>query len=359
MSQASRAGATLGPIPTLPVFMKLRGRRVVLAGGGEPAVWKAEVLCAAGAHVDVIAAEPCDGLETLARNLGEEALRLIRRPWRPDDLAGAAIALGAIEDEDEAARFRAAAGAAGVPVNVVDKPALCDFQFGTLVDRSPLLIAITTDGAAPVFGQAVRARIEALLPENLRGWAEAAKAWRPALQARSWDFRQRRRFWEVFADIALRDAERKPTATDLDACVAAVSALDPARPGTVTLVGCGPGLLDDVTFGAVRHLQAADVIAFDPEVPPEIVNLGRREAGKARLEGHNTVEQVAGMVRPGTHVAWLGTGDARQCQRWCVRAEALARRGFSVVRLSGVRRCAACADACPNDAPAPAGPLPA
>ena len=131
------------PIAVLPVFFKLAGKRAVLAGGGEPAVWKAELLAAAGAMVDLFATEPCPALlDLLADPPGAGTLTLIPRAWAPDDLIGAAIAIGAIEEPEEAEAFRVAAHAAGIPVNVIDKPAYCDFQFGTIVSRSPLVIGI-------------------------------------------------------------------------------------------------------------------------------------------------------------------------------------------------------------------------
>src|SRR5215472_5599577 len=113
----------------LPVFFALAGKRVVVAGGNAAAAWKVELLAAAGAHV-----------------------------------AGAALAIGAFDDEALAADFAARARTAGVPVNVVDRPAVSDFSFGTIVNRSPLVVGISTDGAAPVFAQAIRAKIEAMIP---------------------------------------------------------------------------------------------------------------------------------------------------------------------------------------------------
>ena len=102
--------------------------------------------------------------------------------WRAEDLPGAAVAVGAFEDDEGAAAFAAAARAAGVPVNVIDKPAFCDFSFGAIVNRSPLVIGISTDGAAPVFAQAIRAKLEALLPKGFADWAAAAARWRGALK---------------------------------------------------------------------------------------------------------------------------------------------------------------------------------
>ncbi len=129
------------------------------------------------------------------------------RRWSDEDFVGAALAILDAEDDAEAEAFRAAAQRAGTPVNVVDRPAFCDFSFGSIVNRSPLVVAISTDGAAPVFGQALRARIEAILPPSLKAWTEAARDWRLRIRPLGWDFQRRRKFWERFADLALRAGE--------------------------------------------------------------------------------------------------------------------------------------------------------
>ena len=111
------------PLARLPVFFALAGKQVVVAGGGEPAVWKAELLSAAGAHVTVLAEHPSEEMLALGGEAPGGPVTLVPRGWEPADLLGVAMAIGDAEDEDEAARFVAAARAAGVPVNVVDKPA--------------------------------------------------------------------------------------------------------------------------------------------------------------------------------------------------------------------------------------------
>ena len=198
------------PLATLPLFHKLAGRRVVLAGGGEGALWKAELLAATGAELHVYAGGEAAAFAALAEDPPAGSVEVHARGWEPADLAGAALAIGDIEALSEAERFVAAARAAGCPVNIVDKPAFCDFSFGSLVNRSPLIVAISTDGAAPVFGQAIRTRIETLLPETLKAWAQAAKDWRPAVQARELPFAIRRAFWELFTDKAMGESGRLP-----------------------------------------------------------------------------------------------------------------------------------------------------
>jgi uroporphyrin-III C-methyltransferase/precorrin-2 dehydrogenase/sirohydrochlorin ferrochelatase len=173
----------------LPVFYALAEARVVRAERG---AWKADC-SAAGAAVDVYAAEVSEDGGTRANT---PLITIHPRAIEAADLTGAAMAIGAFEDDAQAAAFAALARRAGVPVNVIDKPAFCDFSFGAIVNRSPLVIGISTDGAAPVFGQAIRAKLEALIPRGFARWAEAARNWRPRVQALALSFRERRRFWE-------------------------------------------------------------------------------------------------------------------------------------------------------------------
>ena len=342
--RAAKPPGNIEPLATLPVFFKLGGRRALVAGGTPPAAWKAELLAAAGAHVIVAAAEPCAEMEGLAAALPEQ-LTLHRRPWTPADLSGAAIAVGTFEG-DEGAPFRDAAQAAGVPVNVIDMPPLCEFQFGTIVARSPLVIGISTDGAAPVFGQALRARIEALLPREIGAWALAAKAWREPLQALKPGFAARRRFWELFADMALEGGDRAPREDDRLLCMAAAKAAERAGGGRVILVGAGPGPVDQVTLGAVRALQSADVILHEAGVAPGVLGLGRREARRIAASGDIDVDRatVSSIARKGRTVAWVGPGDPGSCAQWS------ARRSFdddvSAVETARGLRCEACPQGC-------------
>ncbi len=284
---SERALDGIRPLANLPVFFKLTGRRVVLAGASDGAAWKAELLAAAGAHVEVYAARPGQKMRDTATR--HEEIKLILREWLEDDLKGAAMAICDAADEEDAITFRDAAHAAGAPVNVVDKPEFCDFSFGAIVNRSPLVIGISTDGAAPVFGQALRARIEALIPESFAHWAKAAKDWRVRLAALAPGFRQRRNFWERFANVALASAGRGPDEADLTSLLAATSSeiVAPTK-GHVTLVGAGPGDAELLTLKAVRALQSADVILFDDLVSPGVLELARREAQRINVgkRGH-------------------------------------------------------------------------
>ena len=184
--------ARIAPLSRLPAFFALNGKRVIVAGGSAAATWKAELLSAAGARVDVLAPEPGADMLALAIAPPNGSVVIARRNWSADDFSGAAVAVADCPNDEAAAQFAAAARNAGVPVNVIDRPAFCDFSFGAIVNRSPLVIGISTEGASPVFGQAIRAKIEALIPQGFARWAAAALAWRPRLRTLALSFRNRR-----------------------------------------------------------------------------------------------------------------------------------------------------------------------
>ena len=267
-------------LATLPVFFKLKGKRAVLVGGSEPAAWKAELLAAAGANVDVYATEFAGEFAHLAEHPPAGSVTLHYRPWQAGDLLGSAIAIGAITNDEEATAFVAAARAAGVPVNVVDRPEFCAFQFGAIVNRSPLVVAISTDGAAPVFGQAIRSRIEALLPQGFKRWAEAAKVWRREAARLGPDIPARRKFWERFTERAMLHPNRAPEPSDLEELIAAgnTDATNASKTGFVSLVGAGPGDPELLTLRAVRALRAADVVLYDDLVTAPVLDFARRES---------------------------------------------------------------------------------
>ena len=277
--------ARIQPLARLPVFFALEGRRVVIAGGSEAAAWKAELLAAAGAHVELYAEHPSEELLTVLASLANDRIDLRRRPWSVDAIKGAALAILATENDAEAKAFRCSAQENGVPCNVVDRPAFCDFSFGGIVNRSPLIIGISTDGAAPVFGQAIRAKIEAMLPQGLTQWAEAARQWRPSVQALKLSFQRRRAFWERFTELALANPNDTPNEAERDALLAK-SVQDASSPerGSAVLVGAGPGDPELLTLKAVRALQSADIILYDDLVSRAVLDFARREA-KTMLVG--------------------------------------------------------------------------
>jgi uroporphyrin-III C-methyltransferase/precorrin-2 dehydrogenase/sirohydrochlorin ferrochelatase len=278
MNEVTKTAGLMQELAVLPVFFALQGKRAVLAGASPRAVWKAELLHAAGAALEVIAPEPCAEMRALVAQC--PGVRLIERGWVPQDLHGAALALVDAQNDGEAAAFRDAAKTAGVVMNAIDAPAFCDFQFGAIVNRSPLVIGISTHGTAPVFGQAIRARLEMLLPARLQDWARAARRWRARLNPMHLSFQSRRAFWERFSQAALGPVDSPPDDVHFDMFLREAAPERATSSGRVYLVGAGPGDPDLVTLKAVRALQGADIVLFDNLVAPEIVAMARREAQK-------------------------------------------------------------------------------
>ena len=271
-------GPLMQGLACLPVFFSLAGKRVVLAGGTNAVLWKAELCQAAGARLDVFSPDPCSGLVALARRC--PAAALVSRRIEPEDFRDAALAIVEAEDAAEAAEFQAAARTAGVAVNVIDKPGFSDFQFGAIVDRSPLVVAISTGGGAPVLAQAIRGRLEGLLPREIKLWAQIAKVWREKLKLLGTPPKTRRRFWELFSREALA-AKHRPAEADLAMLLAeAVAGAAPTAAGSVALAGAGPGDPELLTLKALRALQSADVVLYDDLVAPAIIEMARREAEK-------------------------------------------------------------------------------
>src|SRR5882724_8589880 len=230
------------PLARLPVFFALEGRQALVAGGTQGAAWKAELLSAAGAEVAVYAANLCDELIALAIDPPRGAITLHHREWTPQDIVGIAMAVGTFDNDGDARRFSDAAHEAGVPVNVVDNPKFCDFSFGSIVNRSPLVIGISTDGAAPVFSQAIRGKLETLIPRGFARWADAARRWRSDLKAAGLSFGARRRFWQLFTERAVRYPDAEPQLSDYELTLQQTRAEgERIERGTITLVGGGPG----------------------------------------------------------------------------------------------------------------------
>ncbi|KAF0231604.1 MAG: uroporphyrin-III C-methyltransferase / precorrin-2 dehydrogenase / sirohydrochlorin [Beijerinckiaceae bacterium] len=336
----------LGMLAKLPVFFDLRGKRVVLAGGSAGAAWKAELLAACGAFVEIYAEAVNDEMSALiARGAADGALVLHQRPWSIDVFAGAAMAVGDVEDHAEAKAFRCAAKAAGVPVNTVDKPETCDFQFGSIVNRSPVVIGISTDGAAPILGQAIRRRIEMLIPPTLAHWADRAQAIRERIMRVLKPGPERRTFWERFSEAAFRDRMDSKSDAAIDRLITeSRTGLATAR-GRVTLVGAGPGDAELLTIKAVRALQSADVILFDDLVSDAVLELARREARRMMVGKRGSRESCSQsdinalmlkLAGQGKHVVRLKSGDPMVFGRAGEEIAALEAAGVPVAVVPGV-----------------------
>jgi uroporphyrin-III C-methyltransferase / precorrin-2 dehydrogenase / sirohydrochlorin ferrochelatase len=318
MTLAQSAPPRIAPLANLPLFHNLVGRKAVVIGKSEAADWKAELLAAAGAQVTRRGAS-----------------------WSEPELDGAVIVIADLGDESEAERLGAAARRAGALVNIIDQPRLSDVQFGAIVNRSPIVVAISTDGAAPALGQSIRARIEQSLPFKLSEWAEVARAWRVRVKARFGDLRDRRAFWRCFAEAAWSDPMRLPSDSEFDDLVNGA----PEAKGRVTLVGAGPGDPELLTLKAVHALQSATVILYDQLVGPEVLEFARREARRIPVgkSGHATsckqLDINALMVElalAGEHVVRVKGGDPMIFGRAAEEIDACRAAGIEVSVIPGI-----------------------
>ena len=335
--------ARIAPLPNLPLFHKIAGRTAVVAGASAGAVWKAELLSAAGANVLVLAGERADMFERLGQQPVAGPVTVLSRAWKAADLGGAALAVGDFEDREEALRFASAARAAGAPVNIIDQTELCDVQFGTIVNRAPVVLAISTDGAAPMLGQSIRARIESVLPLGLSAWGRAAREWRAGLKRSLDSFAERRRFWSGFVDRAWANIDRLPDESDREALIA--GAATERSMGKVFLVGAGPGDPELLTLKAVRTLQSATVILYDDLVGPEVLELARREARRVAVgkTGHGPSctqkdinSEIVRLATAGETVVRLKGGDPLLFGRATEEIEACQAAGIDVTIIPGI-----------------------
>ncbi len=259
----------------LPIFLDVQDRHCVVIGGGEIALRKITVLLRASARVHVIAPELCSALEEL-----QAQLIWHRGIFMPEQLDGATLIIAATDDLLVNQAVSAAAQARNIPVNVVDCPALCSFVFPSIIDRTPIVIAISSGGLAPVLSRLLRARLETLIPAGYGRLAELAGSFRDQVKLRLADTRRRRVFWEnVFegpiAEQVLSghmDAARHALQQTIDGTE------DMPVRGEVYLVGGGPGDPDLLTFRALRLMQKADVVVYDALISPAVMDLVRRDA---------------------------------------------------------------------------------
>jgi uroporphyrin-III C-methyltransferase/precorrin-2 dehydrogenase/sirohydrochlorin ferrochelatase len=256
-----------------PVFLDLRGRRVVVSGAGEIATAKLRLLMKTEARIVVFGADPVDQLHAWA---AERRLTLVERPIAPADAADAALLYGANGDAVEDARAAAIGRAAGALVNIVDNLEDSAFITPAIVDRDPVTVAIGTEGAAPVLARKIKAEVEALLPARLGVLTRIGQAFRARVDAL--DSKARRGFWTRFyfergprALEAGEDAARHELERLLAEGVAPTE-------GFVHFVGAGPGDPELLTLKARRLLHEADVVIHDRLVPQAILELARREA---------------------------------------------------------------------------------
>jgi uroporphyrin-III C-methyltransferase/precorrin-2 dehydrogenase/sirohydrochlorin ferrochelatase len=335
----------------LPLFTRLEGRRCVVVGGGAVALRKARLLASAGARVVVVAPQIQAGLVALAQQSGGE---IRQRAYVAGDLDDTALVIAATDDVATNTRVSQDAQARHIPVNVVDNPALCSVILPSIIDRSPLMIAIGSGGQSPVLVRQLRARLESTIPMALGRLAALVGGLRERVAQRFSDIDERRRFWERVLDgpIAELVLAGKEVRAEQELLRQLADNSPPSNVGEVYLVGAGPGDPDLLTFKALRLMQKADVVLYDRLVAPEIVDLTRRDAeriyvGKARaahaVPQGDINQLLVDLARQGKKVLRLKGGDPFIFGRGGEEIETLAQQGIPFQVVPGITAASGCA----------------
>lgn len=328
-----------------PIFVDLQDRRVVVVGGGEEATRKIRLLLKTGATIQVIAPELHPELTVNAR------IVWLSKQFDPALLDGAALVYSA--DKDLNQTVSAAAQARGIPVNAVDEAHISTFIVPSIVDRDPVVVAIGTEGTAPVLAQGIRAKVDAMLPHSLGQLASRAQSLREKVASLVPAGNRRRAFWQSFFFGAPRAAldGGDEVAFELALHDAIHSEAKPAE-GRVSLVGAGPGDPELLTLKAHRKLQEADVIVYDRLVSPGILELARRDAvripvGKTPFEASPKQSEINDILlaeaRKGLHVVRLKGGDPYIFGRGGEEQSALEAAGIPVDVVPGITAALGCA----------------
>jgi len=333
----------------LPLFHKLQGGRVLVVGGGEIALRKARLLADAGSELRVVAPEVDGQLAALAREGGGEVLV---RGYQAADLVGCRLVIAATDDPELNAQVSADAQALSLPVNVVDAPALCTVIFPAIVDRSPLVIAVSSGGDAPVLARLIRAKLEAWIPSAYGELAGLAARFRHKVKTLYPDVNQRRGFWETVFQGPIAERQLAGQGAEAERLLQAMVDGAPVQQGgEVYLVGAGPGDPDLLTFRALRLMQQADVVLYDRLVAPAIIEMCRRDAeriyvGKRRADHSVPQDQInrllVDLAKQGKRVLRLKGGDPFIFGRGGDEIEELAEHGIPFQVVPGITAASGC-----------------
>lgn len=335
----------------LPLFFKLDAQPCLVVGGGAVASRKVALLRKAGGNVLLVAPKLTSDL---AEQVAAGSVRHQARRFQADDLDGVHLVIAATDDVAVNAEISRLAQARAIPVNVVDNPELCSFIMPSILDRSPVMIAVSTGGTSPVLARQLRSRLETLIPSAYGRLASMVEELREVVKRRFTDPDDRRRFWEEVLEGPITElvfAGRETEARQrIDQALVKGSAKHSV--GEVYLVGAGPGDPDLLTFRAVRLMQQADVMVYDRLVSAPILDMARRDAERiyvGKEKNNHAVPQeginqlLVDLARQGKRVLRLKGGDPFIFGRGGEEIETLAQEGIPFQVVPGITAASGCA----------------
>lgn len=299
----------------LPLFADLKGRPVLVVGGGDVAARKIELLRRASAQVRVVSRDLCPELQALHQ---EQQIEWLATAFDAAQLDTVFLAIAATDDNQLNRQVYDEANARHRLVNVVDDQPKCSFIFPSIVDRSPLVVAISSSGTAPVLARMLREKLEALLPASLGQMAEVAGSFRDSVKQRFSRMSDRRRFWERAFNGLFGSQMSAGNVHEATRTLQRELQEEPNREGEIILVGAGPGDSGLLTLRGLQVMQLADVVLYDHLVSDEVLDLVRRDADRicvGKRAGAHSVPQeetnrlLVELARKGKRVVRLKGGD--------------------------------------------------
>ena len=336
----------------LPIFYRIKQRRCLVAGGGAVAARKVSLLRKAGAEVVVVSPRLCDELVQLE---SDGKIRHLDRDYQASDLDDCMLVIAATDQREVNEQISADARSRNLPVNVVDNSGLCSFIMPSIIDRTPVQIAVSTGGSSPVLARLIRTRLEGLIPAGYGKLGALVEGFRVKVKAAFPNVEQRRHFWESVLEGTVAElvfSGHDKAARDLLETAIAEASAEPELVGEVFLVGAGPGDPDLLTFRALRLMQKADVVVYDRLVSPAIMDMVRRDAeivyvGKERdkhtMKQENINQLLVRLAKEGKRVLRLKGGDPFIFGRGGEEIETLAQEKVPFQIVPGITAATGCA----------------
>jgi len=334
----------------LPIFINLKQKPVLVVGGGDIALRKINLLIKAQARVDCLSPFFCEGMNSLSR---DNYVNLINKSFEPADIKDYSVIIAATDDATVNSSISSIAHDKRIPVNVVDSPALSSFIMPSIVDRSPVIIAVSSAGKAPVLARIIRAKLETVIPSAYGILAEIAGEYRQKVKDRFSKIKDRRAVWEAtFSGVI---AEKVFSGRINEAKNDIEKQLNDSvemELGEVYLVGAGPGDPDLLTFKALRLIQQADVVLYDRLVSKGVMDLVRRDSeliyvGKKGGSDKSTRQvdinnQLVELAKSGKRVCRLKGGDPFIFGRGGEEIESLSENGIPFQVVPGITAASGC-----------------